>query len=325
MMPPTICPEPASADMKVGRPVSAYGLGMSVMDACNHLLGNILGGLKVIQNSNGNPSVTDPAYNYKIYRHPNCDYVDIRVLFDFTSTQAGSWTGRAGTGAVQTRTFHSWGVVDGWRSVRCAYDSADTDDVRIQLSFTNCQPLCISIYDVPRDELGSADKRVNTIDTTHSRIGCISESFLAESDDTGPHRMIAAVEEAWDECKPQIIGWSVDESNAFSTASGSYVDVLGGAPINHQCKAKKSGTTDTATEWYVWAWADAGTTYALEVSSSVSGDSAEITGLTNTSGSFQSAISCDGANDQDETFLVKAKVTAGAGKAYVAGISSYNS
>jgi hypothetical protein len=245
----------------------------------------------------------------------------------YTSIQAGSIVVKAGTGANQTLSFPTLGDQSGFNYQDAPWDSGDSGDVQITITSTQVSIGGISVFDLPRASLSSGEMALFSADATHSRIGHVEGLYLAESDNTGPHGAIQQIYNAWDEFQPQIVGWSVDDTNAFTTTSTSYQTVLGTNGVGgnedtfeHQARQKKSGTTVTTSRWHIYSKTDASTEYKLKVTSG--SDAVESATLSNTSFAWQTALTgLEIDNSATDDLTVEVKRVSGAGTVYVSAVS----
>lgn len=323
---------PASA-VKVAQPTSSLSIGIPAVNGTNHLLGHCLGGPRILQNCQGPASANGGTvtYRFKSYRHPNCDYVAVFVFVSATISQGTSTIQvQAGTGTAKTRTYvpGDYSTIDVPFIV--PWHSSDSGDAQITVTCAaNINVASISAFDLPRLHIESTDTRLSTHDDTHTRIGVEEGNYLAESDTCGPHGMVQRIEDAWDEYQPQIVAWSEDcgsTTNAFTTTSASYVNILGGTvgAFQHRARQKKSGTTTATSRWHIYSWCESGTSteYQLRVTSSTGGSAVESAALSNTTGSWQTALSNVAIdNTADDDLTVDVKRTAGTGEVYVTAIS----
>ncbi|MHC4644313.1 MAG: hypothetical protein ACYTBJ_02340 [Planctomycetota bacterium] len=300
--------------MRTAKPASSTRIAIPIQSAINHLLGNIMGGVK--HASTGESAVTTSA-NFMIHRHPNCDSLTFAVAQNETTSQVNNLYARVGSGVVVAFSDTA-GLRRATSVFEVAYNSTDSGWTTAILSTTNRTIGSLSIWDTPRATLSTGDNRVEHEDATTPEIALTVWDDIAASTTAGPKAMISESADAWDNCKPQMVSWWAD--TALQVDSASWTDPFSGRLFKAKSRQKKVETTNKA-RFFVRAYCDASTTYSLRVTSSnpgASSDTVTITGLTNTTEAWVAPIkSVDVDATTESNLTLEAQRTAGSGVIYI--------
>ncbi|MHC4644086.1 MAG: hypothetical protein ACYTBJ_01195 [Planctomycetota bacterium] len=316
---------PADTSTKSGVVVSTTGLGFPTVNGINNLLGYVMGGLKGFGYNDWAtiPTNKDLTLRLKSFRHPNADALGCSYFVFNESVDTICTVGlTAGTGTQVTNDHYAptTTTADGTMlhldHIVAEWDGEDSGICDIEIDVQNGHLITWSIYDIPRASLASTDTRATPMDDTHAAIRLGDGGHIAESDTTGPHGWTQLIYDAWDNCRHNIFCWARDDSEARTTGSASWTEILQYAVIKHRGRRKKSTVSKVDSDWYMYTWCDAGVTYDLRVESTQG--VVDLSGLTNTTGAWTSVFANVGIDaTADETIELYAKRTAGAGNIYI--------
>ncbi len=304
-----------AADMKVAKPASATRVGLPIQAGINHLLGNILGGLRHCQA--GASGVTTQAH-IMTYRHPNCEALVVSVGQDETTTQAATITAQIGSNTPVTVEDPTPGPTGQRVTLEPTFSSGQTGWTTLIVSTANRTIGSLAVWDLARRTLGSGDDRLEHEDSSNPLVSLAVWDAIGDSSEAGPKGMIQEVIDAWDHYHPQHVSWWAD--TALSVDSASWTDPFDGQIFKAMTRQKKAETSNTAY-YRVRSWCAASTTYSYRITSSnpVSGsDTVTVTGLTNTDEAWVAPVEglevdCTG----DSNLTLEFQRTAGSGKIYV--------
>jgi hypothetical protein len=320
---PTRFNVPAASDCHAGRPCSSLRVAVPAEEGTNHLLGDILGGLRHHQTAG--PATTDISGKAYLYtnRHPNCDHLAFVIRYAVAGQGEEAvipeLTATAGNGSAVVHTGSSRAADNIMLCLFAPWAAADSGDQEATLTWTGCTIRDFSVFDVPRIELGSGDHRVEHVDSGHLRIGLTTERYIADSDEAGPPGLAQQIINAWDDYDPQVFSWWSEQP--VTVASDSWTDPFGGVTFKHRARQKKTSDTVVASRWRPYAKVSAGT-YSWRVRSAVGGDTVTSGDLSNTTAAWQTVLtgldlSCVG----DDQFLFECVRKTGAGTISIYGAS----
>jgi hypothetical protein len=316
---PSACNDIEVTDMKTAKPASSTRLAIPIQGAINHLLGNILGGLK--HSVTGTSAVTTSAHMI-IYRHPNAQSLTMAVGQNETLTQTAYLCARCGNGPVVVFSDTSSGIRKAMNIFEVQWSDGDSGWSTVIVSTVSRTIGSLAIWDTPRGELSTGDSRVDYEDSTQPLVALTVWDKIAASAEAGPKAMVTQSANAWKDCHPQHVSWWAD--TALEVDSASWTDPFGGRRFLARTRQRQSETVNAAT-YFVRAWCDAGTTYSYRVTSSNPGgtsDTVTVTGLTNTTEGWVAPITGLSVTcTVDSDLTLEFQRTAGSGTIYVRGWS----
>jgi len=200
---------PEDVDCRTGRPTSSLRLSMKMVNGINHQAGYVLGGLRHHQQygGTGSPGGSDHEIVIRLWRNPNCDYIDVWLLLSLTSMTPASITAQAGSGSSQLIIIDSDVTTERELVIRLPWDSSDSGYENVTIDTNSNDVKCSSIWDVPREELGSGDDGAELLDGTYSTIGLTEGRAIAESDTSGPDGLAQELYDAWDNHRQMGATW----------------------------------------------------------------------------------------------------------------------
>lgn len=315
---------PASADCRTARPVSSLRVARKVMTGVNHLLGYLHGGLRAHQVCPQAPTL-DPAAEYRIWRSPQAEYLDVHLLMDFQGDGQGTAviTAQAGTGSSEQHYARGAGPVLEWVVMRLPWDPADSGWCPVTIDCVDCAIRSVSLIDVPRDELGSGE-RLELLDSSYTAIGLPEGRAVAISDQAGPDGMVQAIRDAWGDHRPTGESWWTHTAAALVVPSGAGWQQVFGSTFAWRTRAREKRAEPTRYyRVYLWCKADAtpGEVWEWRVSASVSGDVVASGGFSHSTFQWLYLEDLEVEADADDELLVEVRQTAGTKSLEVIGFA----
>lgn len=316
---PTACNAIEDTDMRTAKPASSTRLAIPVQGGINHLIGNVLGGLKHV--STGNTSATTRA-DLLVYRHPNARSLTFAVGQNETLSQTAYICARCGNGPVVVFSDTSSGPRKAMNLFEAQWSTVDTGWSTVIVSTVQRTIGSLAVWDTPRDELDTGDSFVDWEDSTQPMVALTVWDKIGASAEAGPKAMVTQSANAWKHCHPQHVSWWAH--TPLEVDSASWTDPFSGQRFLARTRQLAAEQVN-AGYFRVHSWCDASTTYSYRITSSNPGGSADtvtVTGLTNTSAAWVApvsglAISCT----VDSDLTLEFQRTAGSGTIYVDGWS----
>ena len=308
---------PAAADCKVARPASSLRVAVPTAHGINHLIGHVIGGQKHFQTIAGSPASTTETARMMVYRHPNCDYVDIvgRISAD-AAQSTWSITAQAGAGTAQVLALGTTSTAGILFSLRCPWASGDSGYQEITVAFVDVALRMLAVWEVPREELGTGDSRISLSDPTYPRTSLMADGYIAESSDAGPNGLVSGVNATWAYYYPQAVSWWTHTASApvpgdsVFGGSGSASDLFDGFKFTHRCRQKRSSDTTQQIRTYIYGKFDIMEPFdyiELKVSSVQAGDSDTDTISGSFTGWHTMSTDITVAADEDDQLIFEAR------------------
>lgn len=332
-----VCTLPDTADLRASLPMRVTKVAHPIATCANFVAGYLLGGgLKHFQRTFAATTGTGTA-RMQVYRHPNCDYVDVFIEVEGqTAQQTCTIVATAGSGAAQTITLDNnatppTSAADGdIFQLRCPWGGSGVQEITVVVTYISIRSL--AVHEVPRESLTTGDTRVELYDPDYPRIGLLPERVVGDSAVAGPPAMLNTIADSWGYCRLQHLSWWTWESNPRESdidtfgGAGSSSDIFDALKIEFEARQKRSEDRSLVDFWF-YAWCeDGGTTGEIKVTSANPGAGADswVTSSTFT-GTTKAWITCADVYvdcTAKASITIEARRTAGSGKVFVSAISA---
>jgi hypothetical protein len=308
-----------AAPLKTAKPASSTRVAIPIQSSINHILGNLLGGMRHCSTGDSGQDING---HMLIYRHPNCESLTFVVGQNETLSQIASLYVRAGNGPVVAYSDASSGIRKGSVVLVADWDDDDTGWSSVVVSTVNRHIGSLGIWDTPRGHLETGDDRVEHEDSTQPMVALTAWDIIGASDEAGPKAMITESANAWKHNHPQHVSWW--SPVPLEIDSASWTNPMPNRRILAKTRQFQSETVNAAT-YRVRAWCDASTTYSYRITSSNPGGSSDtvtVTGLTNTTEEWVAPITgLSVTNSVESDLTIEFQRTAGSGTIYFKGWS----
>lgn len=318
---------PTSAACRTAMPASSLSVAVPAMQGVTHVGGHMLGGCRVAQAGDAYEAVTSGTHTWRVFRHPNAEFLYVEIQTYVTSTQESGLSVQAGGGTAVAVDLYADSGVHRLVALRVPWDSGDNGWCNFTIAVDGVYIQSVHVWDWPRYELSTSDHAVQGRDATHRRVGLREGDSIAVATDGSPYGVLRALQQSWDDCHRVAATWSSLAGVTFTKAAPDWMNPFG--PNNdfawrHRARSYQDDRQYAHYLAWVWAKVSGGATYSLAFTSAGSeygSEDAAETGLTNSATAMIEIgpVAVDALGYADLT--ITGQITSGTGNITIYGVT----